>query len=141
MTLNLRWERLAGIYQHAFEPSMPPSNFFGLRHGTSPRSHTKCAADAKVPKELPGNHIQKYKWGRRGTTAAPNKRRQLRGNGGADDVNAFNASSMTTFPVLSPQDGQQNSFLRLKAVYFGHVYQGNFPLPAPPPWPLAPDAA
>jgi hypothetical protein len=54
MTLNLRWERLAGIYQHAFEPSMPPSNFFGLRHGTSPRSHTKCAADAKVPKELPG---------------------------------------------------------------------------------------
>src|SRR4029453_1396609 len=86
-------------------------------------------------------HIQKYKWGRRGTTAAPNKRRQLRGNGGADDLNAFNASSMTTFPVLSPQDGQQNSFLRLKAVYFGHVYQGNFPLPAPPPWPLAPDAA
>jgi hypothetical protein len=26
---------------------MPPSNFFGLRHGTSPRSITKCAGDAR----------------------------------------------------------------------------------------------
>jgi hypothetical protein len=29
------------------------------------------------------------------------------GMGGADELNAFNASPTTTFPVLSPQDGQQ----------------------------------
>src|SRR5262249_26979957 len=28
---------------------MPPSNFFGFRHGTSPRSNTKFAGDIKVP--------------------------------------------------------------------------------------------
>jgi hypothetical protein len=39
MTLHFCWERLAGIYQHTFEPNVAPSNFFGLRHGTSPRSH------------------------------------------------------------------------------------------------------
>src|SRR5215475_5875074 len=48
-TTNFRRGRLAGIYQHALEPNMPPSNFFGLRHGTSPRSNTKFAGDIKVP--------------------------------------------------------------------------------------------
>jgi hypothetical protein len=57
------WERFAGIYQHALEPNMPPSNFFGslgntnlLRtHGTSPRSLLNFADDAKVP----GHRIHK----------------------------------------------------------------------------------
>ena len=48
---------MAGIYQHALEPNMPPSNFFGslgntnfLRtHGTSPRSSLNLAEDPKVP--------------------------------------------------------------------------------------------
>jgi len=36
MALNFRWDRLSGVYQHALEPNMPPSNFFGLRHGIPP---------------------------------------------------------------------------------------------------------
>src|SRR5262245_42621376 len=53
-TTNFRRERLAGIYQHALEPNMPPSNFFGLpaldstnflrRHSTSPRSFLNSRA-------------------------------------------------------------------------------------------------
>src|SRR5215510_8811164 len=34
-TPNFRRERLDGIYHDALEPNMPPSNFFGLRHGAS----------------------------------------------------------------------------------------------------------
>ena len=42
-TINFRWKRIAGIYQHALEPNVPPINFFGSlgnnflsTHGTSP---------------------------------------------------------------------------------------------------------
>jgi hypothetical protein len=83
------------IYQHALEPNMPPRNFFGslgntnlLRtHGTSPRSFLNFADDAKVPGGVSAGpfsyRIKIKKVGATvGTTAAPDKRRQLRGKRG-----------------------------------------------------------
>jgi len=56
-TINFRCKRIAGIYQHALEPNMPPINFFGSfgntdflsRHGTSPRSSLNLAEDTRFP--------------------------------------------------------------------------------------------
>ena len=56
-TINFRCKRIAGIYQHALEPNMPPINFFGSfgntdflsRHGTSPPSPSQPDGRHKVP--------------------------------------------------------------------------------------------
>ena len=85
-TRKYRWERFAGINQHALKPNMPPSNFFtslgntNLRrtHGTSPRSSLNLDNNAKVP----GQRRPQKVGATVGETAAPDKRRQLRGKKG-----------------------------------------------------------
>ena len=72
------------IYQRALEQNMPPRSFFGSlgSHGTSPLSFLNFADDTKVPGGVPRGPFP-YRIGATvGTTAALDKRRQLRGKRG-----------------------------------------------------------